>query len=70
MPTIKSGTVPPCHIPNSQKRPREYFTSKEVEELISVARIYGRYGHRDTNMILLMYRHGLRVSELYSLRWN
>lgn len=53
MPTTKNGTVPPRHLPNSQKRPREYLTPKEVEELISVAKAYGRYGHRDVTMILL-----------------
>jgi type 1 fimbriae regulatory protein FimB/type 1 fimbriae regulatory protein FimE len=65
-----NGTVPPRHLPNAQKRQREYLTPKEVEELISVAKTYGRYGHRDATMILLTYRHGLRVSELCSLRWN
>jgi integrase len=29
-----------------------------------------RYGHRDASMILLAYRHGLRVSELVDLRWD
>ena len=70
MPTTENGTVPPRHLPNTQKRPREYLTPKEVEELIAVAKTYGRYGHRDATMILLAYRHGLRVSELCSLRWN
>jgi type 1 fimbriae regulatory protein FimE len=28
------------------------------------------YGHRDTTMILIAYRHGLRVSELCALRWD
>ena len=30
----------------------------------------GRYGQRDATMILLAYRHGLRVSELVGLRWD
>lgn len=34
------------------------------------ARKRGRYGHRDATMILIAYRHGLRVSELCSLRWD
>jgi integrase len=29
-----------------------------------------RYGHRDASMILLAFRHGLRASELCSLRWE
>lgn len=64
----KKGTVPQGHLPNAQKRPREYLTAKEVE-LIAIAKTYG-YGHRDATMILLAYRHGLRVSKLCSLRWN
>jgi integrase len=29
-----------------------------------------RWGHRDATMILVAYRHGLRVSELVDLRWE
>lgn len=68
--TIKSGTVPPKCIPHEQKRPREYLTPHEVEELLSVAKRRGRHGHRDATMLLLTYRHGLRVSELCALRWD
>ena len=70
MPTIKNGTVPPPMLPHRQKRPREYLSAHEVEELMTVAKTRGRYGHRDATMILLAYRHGLRVSELCSLRWE
>lgn len=70
MPNTESGTVPPKSIPNQQKRPREYLTPKEIEELMTVAKKRGRNSHRDSTMILLAYRHGLRVSELCNLRWE
>jgi type 1 fimbriae regulatory protein FimB/type 1 fimbriae regulatory protein FimE len=49
---------------------RPYLTPEEVERLATAARVRGRYGHRDATMILLAYRHGLRVSELVTLRWD
>jgi integrase len=70
MPDIQSGTVPPPFVSYKEKRPREYLVPHEVEELISVAKKRGRYGHRDATMILLAYRHGLRVSELCAVRWE
>ena len=38
--------------------------------LITTARKRGRYGHRDATMILLAYRHGLRVFELVGFTWD
>lgn len=70
MPNTQNGTVPPRRLPNAQLRPREYLTPSEVEQLIMVARKRGRYGHRDATMILIAYRHGLRVSELCTLNWD
>ena len=34
------------------------------------ARRTGRHGHRDATLILITYRHGLRVSEAIALQWN
>ena len=50
-------------------RPREYLTEREVERLIDAAR-KNRWGHRDATAILLAYRHGLRASELVTIRWD
>src|SRR5215470_2066983 len=50
-------------------RPREYLTEREIEKLMDAAR-GNRWGHRDTTAILLAYRHGLRASELVTLRWD
>jgi type 1 fimbriae regulatory protein FimB/type 1 fimbriae regulatory protein FimE len=60
--------APPPKQPNAERRSREHLTPTEIEALIGAARRLGRHGHRDATMILLAYRHGLRVSELVSLR--
>jgi type 1 fimbriae regulatory protein FimB/type 1 fimbriae regulatory protein FimE len=51
-------------------RSREYLTPNEVERLIAGAKSIGRHGHRDATLILIAYRHALRVSELVALRWE
>jgi type 1 fimbriae regulatory protein FimB/type 1 fimbriae regulatory protein FimE len=50
-------------------RTREYLTEAEVEKVISATKS-NRWGHRDATMILVAYRHGLRVAELVDLRWD
>src|SRR6266487_1513754 len=64
-----SAKLPPTKPKNQARRTREYLTPAEVERLISAARKVGRYGDRDATLMLLMYRHGLRVAEVSSLRW-
>jgi integrase len=49
-------------------RSREHLTPDEVERLMQAARGVGRHGHRDATLILLTYRHGLRVSEAIELK--
>lgn len=53
---------------HSDRRSREYLLPSEVERLIAAAKL-SRYGHRDSTLILLSYRHGLRVNEALALRW-
>jgi integrase len=48
---------------------RRYLTSDELEKVIKAAR-KGRYGQRDATLMLLMARHGLRVTETVDLRWD
>ena len=67
--TPKMGKLPKRQ-KNKDVRSREYLTEQEVELLMNAVRKTGRHGHRDATLILLMYRHGLRVSELVSLRWE
>ena len=55
---------------NRDVRTREYLTEKEVDKLMAAAKSIGRHGHRDATLILIAYRHALRVSELVALRWD
>jgi type 1 fimbriae regulatory protein FimB/type 1 fimbriae regulatory protein FimE len=59
---------PPPKQPNAGRRSREHLTPAEIDRLVAAARRLGRHGHRDATMILIAYRHGLRVSELVGLR--
>jgi type 1 fimbriae regulatory protein FimB/type 1 fimbriae regulatory protein FimE len=68
-PTTVNRTVAPGRKPNSAYRKREHLTETEVEKLIEAAKT-NRWGHRDATMVLVAYRHGLRVSELVDLRWD
>ncbi len=65
---IMPHTAPPEKVTNLEKRTREYLFPNEVEAMMKAAKRVGRHGHRDSTLILLAYRHGLRVSELVALR--
>ena len=62
-------TVPPRKPKNADVRSREHLTPGEMDKLLAASGKLGRHGHRDKTLILVMYRHGLRVSELVTLRW-
>jgi integrase len=66
-PTNENRTVTPRRRPNAELRTREHLTEREVERLMEAAK-QNRHGHRDSTMVLLAYRHGLRASELCDLR--
>ena len=68
-PAIEKRTVASGRQSNAAYRTREYLTETEVARLIDQAKD-NRHGHRNATMILVAYRHGLRVSELVDLRWN
>jgi integrase len=71
-PNTVKGTVdrkPPRRQRNAEVRAREYLTDAEVARLITAAG-FNRHAHRDATMVLLAYRHGLRVAELVTLRWD
>jgi type 1 fimbriae regulatory protein FimB/type 1 fimbriae regulatory protein FimE len=55
----------------SEVRTREHLLPEEVEAMRSaIKKSKGRHAHRDSTLILLTYRHGLRVAEVASLRWE
>ena len=51
-----------------KSRRREYLTADEVERLLAASKTTSRNPERDYAILLLAYRHGLRVSELCSLK--
>ena len=55
---------------NRDVRAREYLTPSEVDDLMRAAGKVGRHPFRDKTMILIAYRHALRVSELCALKWQ
>jgi type 1 fimbriae regulatory protein FimB len=50
------------------KRRREYLTQEEIDKLLSASKVGSRNPVRDYCILLLMFRHGLRVSELCSIK--
>lgn len=61
---------PPTKPKNKDRRSREYLTENEIERLRKAAKTSGRHGFRDDLIILLMFRHALRIGELITLRWD
>ena len=68
-PASVKRTVTPLRRPNSEIRPREHLTEREIDKLIEAAK-GNRHGQRDATMILVCFRHGLRASELCELQWS
>lgn len=70
-PIAENGKVtPPRRRPNRDTRSREFLTPDEVDALMTAARGAKRHGARDHCLVMLMYRHGLRVSEAVAVRWD
>jgi type 1 fimbriae regulatory protein FimB/type 1 fimbriae regulatory protein FimE len=46
------------------------LTASEVKLLVDAAKSFGRHGARDALLILMTYRHALRVGEVVELKWD
>jgi integrase len=67
--TAKGSVMRPVRRPNAEYRVREHLTETEIEKLLAVLK-RNRHGQRDWLIGLMIYRHGLRVSEACDLRWD
>lgn len=65
-----SSPLPPPRQTNASRRRREFLTPEELERVLKACGACGRHGHRDRTLVLIAYRHGLRVGELVALRWD
>ena len=69
----KAKRIPPRKPKNKDRRSREYLTEKEVNSLLRAAKLHGKnpkVQHRDYTLVLMLYRHGFRVTEATELYWT
>src|SRR5215468_12374584 len=67
--TVMRPVAPAGRKANDAYRVREHLTEGEMDKLLKALKA-NRHGHRDWLIGLLIYRHGLRVSEACDLRWD
>lgn len=69
-PKIVQFKKPIRNVCNKDVRTREYLTADEVELIRKTIRKSSRNPERDEAIVLIMFRHALRVSEAAALRWD
>jgi len=65
--TADRQNVKGSEVVDAHERDRDFLSESEMGALLASAR-KGRFGQRDHAMLLTMYRHGLRVSELVAMK--
>ena len=58
----KDRPPPPIKQKTDKLAGRNYLTEQEVKGMITSAKGFGRCGQRDSTMILVAFRHGLRCT--------
>ena len=60
----------PRSITRSARRKRDHILPEELDRLLEAAATTGSHGLRNRTMVLLAFRHGLKLGELTDLRWK